>query len=173
VTDLVKPERAERAPRGYMLVPAMIARLLFPVCILIAVHFLLRGHNEPGGGFVAGLIIAIAFLMQYIANGTDWLEDRIRLYPVRWLAIGVLLAVGTGLGALALGYPFLTTHTAHFTIPVTGEVHVPSATLFDLGVFAVVVGAVLLILTALAHQSTRAHRPAVTKPVVRDITEVN
>jgi multicomponent K+:H+ antiporter subunit A len=68
--------------------------------------------------------------------------------------------VVTGLGSIALGYPFLTTHTAHVTMPLIGDVHIPSAMFFDVGVFAVVVGAVLLILTALAHQSTRAHRPA-------------
>jgi multicomponent K+:H+ antiporter subunit A len=79
---------------------------------------------------------------------------------VRWLAIGLLLVGTTGLGAIALGYPFLTTHTAHLTLPLVGEVHIPSAMLFDIGVFTVVVGAVVLILTALAHQSTRAHRPA-------------
>jgi len=66
----------------------------------------------------------------------------------------------TGLGSLLWGYPFLTTHTAHFSLPVLGEIHVASALFFDIGVFAVVVGATLLILTALAHQSVRAHRPA-------------
>ena len=71
---------------------------------------------------------------------------------------GLLLAAITGLGAVVVGYPFLTTHTAHVRLPVLGEVHFPSATFFDLGVFAVVVGATLLILTALVHQSIRAHR---------------
>lgn len=145
--------------RGYMMVPSLIARLLLPVAVVVAVHILLRGHNEPGGGFVAGLVVAIAFLMQYIASGTQWLEARARLYPVRWLALGLLLVAATGVGAIALGFPFLTTHTAHATLPVVGDVHLPSATFFDIGVFAVVVGAILLILTALAHQSTRAHRP--------------
>jgi multicomponent K+:H+ antiporter subunit A len=159
VTDLLKPPLPEDSMRGYMMVPSVIARLLLPVAVVVAVHILLRGHNEPGGGFVAGLVIAIAFLMQYIASGTQWLEARARLYPVRWIAFGLLLVAVTGLGAVMVGYPFLTTHTAHVTVPAVGDVHLPSATFFDLGVFAVVVGAVLLILTALAHQSTRAHRP--------------
>ncbi len=159
-TDLVKPRTASDAARGYLMVPATIARLLLPVSFLVAAHFLLRGHNEPGGGFVAGLIVAIAFLMQYIVSGTRWVEGRARLRPPRWIALGLLLAAATGLGAVALGYPFLTTHTAHVTLPLIGEVHLPSATFFDLGVFAVVVGSTLLILTALAHQSVRAHRPS-------------
>jgi multicomponent K+:H+ antiporter subunit A len=169
VTDLVKPRTAEDAARGYMMVPAVISRLLLPVAFVVAAHFLLRGHNEPGGGFVAGLIVAIAFLTQYIVSGTRWVEARARLHPPRWIATGLLLAAITGLGSIAVGYPFLTTHTAHVTLPWIGEVHLPSATFFDLGVFAVVVGATLLILTALAHQSVRAHRtpPATTSPEVR------
>jgi multicomponent K+:H+ antiporter subunit A len=158
VTDLVKPRTAEDAARGYLMVPSVIARLLLPVSLVVAAHFFLRGHNEPGGGFVAGLVVAIALLCQYVVSGTRWVEARLRLNPPRWIAIGLVLAASTGLGAVALGYPFLTTHTAHVRLPVVGDLHLPSATFFDLGVFAVVVGATLLILSALAHQSTRAHR---------------
>jgi multicomponent K+:H+ antiporter subunit A len=158
-TDLVKPRTHEDAPRGYLMVPAVIARLLLPVAFVVAAHLFLRGHDEPGGGFVAGLVVAIAFLTQYIVSGTRWVEGRARLRPPLWIATGLLAAAITGLGAVVAGYPFLTTHTAHVTLPLFGEVHLPSATFFDLGVFAVVVGATLLILTALAHQSIRAHRP--------------
>jgi multicomponent K+:H+ antiporter subunit A len=159
VTDLVKTRTADEAARGYMLVPAVIARLVLPVSLVVAAHIFLRGHNAPGGGFVAGLVIAIAFLVQYIASGTEWVEGRTNLHPVRWLSLGLLLVATTGLGAIVFGYPLLTTHTAHITLPIIGDVHFPSATFFDLGVFSVVVGAILLILTALSHQSTRAHRP--------------
>jgi multicomponent K+:H+ antiporter subunit A len=172
VTDLVKPRTAEDAARGYMMVPAVISRLLLPVAFVVAAHFLLRGHNEPGGGFVAGLIVAIAFLTQYIVSGTRWVEARASLYPPRWVAFGLLLATITGLGAVAVGYPFLTTHTAHVTLPWLGDVHLPSATFFDLGVFAVVVGSTLLILTALAHQSVRAHRAAAPSATVTTRPEV-
>ena len=158
VTDLQKPRTADDGARGYMMVPGVIAHLLLPVSLVVAAHLFLRGHNEPGGGFVAGLVVAIAILMQYIVSGTRWVEDNTNVRPARWLALGLTIAALTGLGAIALGYPFLTTHTVHFSLPLVGEVHVPSATFFDLGVFSVVVGATLLILTALAHQSIRAHR---------------
>jgi multicomponent K+:H+ antiporter subunit A len=158
VTDLVKPRAAKDEARGYMMVPAMIARLLLPIALVVAIHFLMRGHNQPGGGFVAGLIVAIAFLMQYLVAGTRWVEARTTIRPLRWIGAGLLLATVTGLGSVAFGYPFLTTHTAHFELPLIGEIHVPSAMFFDIGVFSVVIGATLLILTALAHQSIRAHR---------------
>ncbi len=158
VTDLVKTRSADDAPRGYMMVPSIIARLLLPVSVVVAAHFLFRGHNQPGGGFVAGLVVAIALLTQYMVAGTRWTERRAHLNPPRWIAVGLLLAAVTGLGAIAFGYPFLTTHTVHATLPLVGDVHLPSATFFDIGVFCVVIGATLLILTALAHQSLRAHR---------------
>jgi multicomponent K+:H+ antiporter subunit A len=80
------------------------------------------------------------------------------LRPQRWIATGLLIATATGLGAFALGYPFLTTHTAHVHLPLVGDFHVASALFYDIGVFALVVGATLLILTALGHQSVRGHR---------------
>ena len=142
----------------YLEVPAVLVRLLLPVAGLLAFHLFMRGHNEPGGGFVAGLVVAIAFIAQYMVSGTRWVEDRMRLVPPRWIAFGLSVALATGLGSLALGYPFLTTHTAHLDLPLLGEIHVASALFYDIGVFTLVVGATLLILTALGHQSVRGHR---------------
>jgi multicomponent K+:H+ antiporter subunit A len=144
--------------QDYLVVPAVLVRLLLPLSFVMAFHLYLRGHNEPGGGFAAGLVVAIAFIAQYMVSGTRWVEARLNLKPKRWIAVGMLLALGTGLGSWALGYPFLTTHTAHVTLPLLGEIHLPSAAVFDAGVFAVVVGSTVLMLTALAHQSLRARR---------------
>jgi multicomponent K+:H+ antiporter subunit A len=144
--------------RGYLLVPAILVRLMLPISLVVAFHLLLRGHNLPGGGFVAGLTVTIAFLAQYLVGGTQWVESRLRIDPPAWAAAGLVLAVVTGLASLALGYPLLTTHTAHVTLPVLGELHLPTAAIFDLGVFSVVLGASMLLLTALGHQSLRARR---------------
>ena len=157
-TDLINPRTAEDTAVGYLMVPAVLARAMLPVTALFALHLFLRGHNEPGGGFVAGLIVSIGFLTQYMVAGTQWVEAHINLYLRRWIAVGLVVVIATGLGSLFFGYPFLTTHTAHFNWPVFGEVHIASALFFDIGVFAVVVGATLLILTALAHQSVRRQR---------------
>ena len=157
-SDLINPRTAHDTALGYMLVPAVLVRLLLPVAVVIAMHLLMRGHNQPGGGFVAGLVVAIAFIAQYIVAGTHWVEAHLQLKVVRWVAAGLLTALVAGLGSLLAGYPLLTSHTAHLRLPVLGEIHVASAMAFDLGVFAVVVGATLLILTALAHQSVRGHR---------------
>ena len=160
-SDLVKADEiaADDDPaQGYLVVPAVLVRLILPVALVVAVHLFMRGHNLPGGGFVAGLTAAIAFIAQYMVGGTQWVESRFHLRPPRWIAAGLLLALFTGLGALAFGYPFLTTHTAHVKLPVFGELHLPSAFVFDLGVFCVVLGSTLLMLTALAHLSLRARR---------------
>ena len=157
-TDLLNPRHASDTAIGYLMVPAVLARLLLPFIALVAIYLFLRGHNQPGGGFVAGLVFAVALVLQYMVSGTTWVEAHLRLHPRRWVASGLLLALATGLGAIALGYPFLTSHTAVWQLPLIGELHFASATFFDLGVFVLVVGATLLILTAIAHQSVRSHR---------------
>lgn len=146
------------ARRGYLVLPAIYFRALMPVLVLLAMYFLYRGHNLPGGGFVAGLILTVALMLQYMVSGTLWIEAKLRIRPHQWLGTGLLLALLTGLGAWLFGYPFLTSHTAVVTVPLLGELHLPSAFLFDIGVFALVVGASSLLLIALAHQSLRSQR---------------
>jgi multicomponent K+:H+ antiporter subunit A len=160
VDPAVRQAPAEQANSGYLSVAGVYLRFLLPFILVVAAYFFMRGHNLPGGGFVAGLIVAVGIILQYMLAGTVWVEARITLRPHRWIAYGLLLACATGLGALAFGYPFLTSHTWHLHLPLLGEVHVPSAFFFDLGVFAAVVGTTLLILVALAHQSLRSHRQA-------------
>ena len=157
-TDLINPRHAADTAVGYLMVPAVLVRLLLPFATLVAVYLFLRGHNEPGGGFVAGLVFSVALLLQYIISGTHWVEAHMPLFPRRWIGMGLLFAMLTGLASLAVGYPFMSSHTFHFSLPWVGEIHLASATFFDIGVFTLVVGSTLLILTAIAHQSVRGHR---------------
>lgn len=142
----------------YLAVPSVIMHGLFPVIIVLAVHLFLRGHDFPGGGFAAGITLAIAFLLQYLASGTRWVEDRLRILPLRWIGLGLLFAAATGMGAWFFGYPFLTSFFRYAEIPHIGKMPIASALLFDFGVFLLVVGATVLVLIALAHQSIRKHR---------------
>ena len=160
VTDLVNPRQASDTALGFMMVPAVLVRLLLPIAVVVSFYLFMRGHNQPGGGFVAGLVMSVAFILQYMVAGTQWVEAQMSLRPLRWMGTGLLFATITGLGAMAVGYPFLTTHTWHFELPVLGDIHIASALFFDIGVYAVVVGSTLLILTAIAHQSVRGHKTA-------------
>jgi multicomponent K+:H+ antiporter subunit A len=157
--DEERPERsAGDTVRDYLLVPSVIMQWMFPVIITFSVYLFMRGHDLPGGGFSAGLTLSIAFLLQYLAGGTRWAEDRIRILPLRWMGAGLLTAVLTGAGAWLLGYPFLTSHSRYLELPLIGKVPAATALLFDLGVFSLVVGSTVLILVALAHQSLRINR---------------
>jgi multicomponent K+:H+ antiporter subunit A len=157
-TDLVSPRSARGGGPGYLVVPQTLAPVVLSIAGIIATFFFLRGHNAPGGGFVAGLVMAIGLLLQYIVFGADWVEDRVRLAPRSLIGVGLLLVLGTSAGSLVVGYPLLTSHVFHVEIPLVGDVHVGSTMFFDLGVFCEVLGSTLLIITSLAHQSIRAHR---------------
>ncbi|MBA4141739.1 MAG: monovalent cation/H+ antiporter subunit A [Nitrosospira sp.] len=147
-------------PAGAMMLPAVLVQLLLPVAGMVSVFFLLRGHNEPGGGFVGGLVMATAIILQYLVGGTAWAESRTRIYPQYWIGFGLLCAAGAGLSAWVVSRPFLSALAWHGTLPVIGELHLSTVLLFDLGVYFLVIGATVLILVALAHQSVRAHRKA-------------
>ena len=165
-TDLVNPRQASDTALGFMMVPAVLVRLLLPIALVVSFYLFMRGHNQPGGGFVAGLVMSVAFILQYMVAGTQWVEAQMSLRPMRWMGFGLFSATLTGLGALFAGYPFLTTHTWHFNLPLLGDIHVASALFFDVGVYAMVVGSTLLMLTALGHQSVRAHKPSNQAKVV-------
>ncbi|MCG6966648.1 MAG: monovalent cation/H+ antiporter subunit A [Chromatiaceae bacterium] len=139
---------------------AAFSRLLLPLALLVAIFVLLRGHNLPGGGFIAGLITAVALITQYLANGIAWTRLRMspKLHPL--IGIGLLIATATGLASWVFGYPFLTSTFSHVHWPLVGEFELASAMLFDLGVYLVVVGVTLAILLGLGrlHDINRPRR---------------
>lgn len=148
-----------------LLVPRVIMEWLFPVILVLAAYLLIRGHDLPGGGFAAGVTMSIALILQYMAMGTRKVEARLRVRPLNWIGLGLLLAVATGAGAMLLGYPFLTSWFRYADIAVIGKVPLATALLFDIGVFMLVVGTTALIMIALGHQSIRApSRPVPANP---------
>ena len=144
-----RPWAADRHP----LIMEVIARPLLPLALLVSVYIFLRGHNLPGGGFIAGLVTAVALILQYLASGIQWTQARLRLdyHPI--IAFGVLIAVLTGLGSWIFGRPFLTSAFDYFYLPVIGKFELATALLFDLGVYLTVVGATMLILVNLGRLS--------------------
>lgn len=152
------PDPHDPVPKGVMLVPAIIGRLLLPMAGVVSVFFLLRGHNEPGGGFVGGLVMATGFIVQYLVNGTLWVESRLRIHPQYWIAGGLLCAAGAGCLAWFVSLPFMSAIVWEPKLPLLGKLHLSSVLLFDLGVYLLVVGTTTLMLIALAHQSMRSHR---------------
>jgi multicomponent K+:H+ antiporter subunit A len=155
VHDEVQVGRERTALADQLAIPGLLILLVAPLITLFALHLFLRGHDLPGGGFVAGITVTMALIVLYMAAGARRVEARLKVAPVRWIGAGLLLAIATGLAAVVLGEPFLTSHHGHWTLPVLGNVPFNSALLFDLGVFAVVSGASALILVVLAHQSLR------------------
>lgn len=141
------------AGQGHPLMLALIARLLMPFAVLISLYFYLRGHNQPGGGFIAGLVLSIALVLQFVANGQEWVGQRMRTDFRGWIGWGLLIAGLTGVGSWFFAAPFLTSTYDYPVWPVVGAVPLASAALFDLGVFLAVVGATVVALVAIARLS--------------------
>jgi multicomponent K+:H+ antiporter subunit A len=133
-----------------------VTRALLPLALLVGVFIFLRGHNMPGGGFIAGLVVGIAFLMQYMASGFGWAQSRLRLDYHALIGAGVLIAGLTGAGAWAWDLPFLTSHFGYVTIPPLEKFELATAALFDLGVFLTVLGAVQLAIASIARLAIRS-----------------
>ncbi len=126
---------------------------ILPLALVVSLYIFLRGHNLPGGGFIAGLITSLALVIQYIALGQDRAEQLIgaksgRLYEV-WIGIGLTIAGLTGIAAWLWGRPFLTSAHIYVSPPILGEMHLASAALFDTGVYITVVGATMLMISVL------------------------
>jgi len=131
-----------------------VSQSLLPLALLVSFYIFLRGHNVPGGGFIAGLITAVAIIQQYIAHGVLWIKPRINV-DYQWvIASGILIATATGLGSWIFDRPFLTSWFDYVHLPWIGEFELASAMLFDVGVYLTVVGAVLLILANLGKLTT-------------------
>ena len=137
------PHRREAGDR-HPLMLVVVTRALLPLALTVGVYILLRGHNMPGGGFIAGLIIGVALIMQYMASGYAWADKQMRVDYHALIGLGVLMAGVTGVGAWYGDLPFLTSYGDYFHLPLVGEVELATAAAFDLGVFLTVVGVVML-----------------------------
>jgi len=130
--------------------------LVFDVALVLSVYLLFAGHNQPGGGFVGGLVAAAAISLRYIAGGLDDILVVGRVRPWTFLSAGLALAAGSALWPLAAGGPPLDQRAAEWSAPLLGEVKFTTATVFDTGVYLIVVGLVLMIFEGLGGEEGRA-----------------
>lgn len=130
----------------------MAAQILKPILLVFSVFVLMRGHNAPGGGFVGGLVAACAFVLQMIAFDSAAARRHLRLEPYLFLGMGLWFALTSGLISLFQGKPFLTGLWAEVHLPVIGVLKLGTPVLFDLGVYCVVLGAVLFIFLPLKDE---------------------
>lgn len=126
------------------------ALILLPLQLLLAIFLLLRGHNEPGGGFIAGLVAAGAFVLYLFAHGVVSTRKLIKMDPRDLLSLGLILAVASVFPALFVGEPLMTGLWWSFMIGTT-EIKLSTVTLFDFGVFFAVMGTILTLVVPLAE----------------------
>jgi len=141
------PEQIMPGPPIKLPVPADLAQIMFPLTLTVSIFMFLRGHNSPGGGFIAGLILAVPLLIQYVIQGTASVESRFGFDYVRCIGVGLLIAVASGSASMLFGVPFLTSGHLDLHLPVIGDVPLASAIGFDTGVYLVVFGGAMLMLS--------------------------
>lgn len=141
------PEKVMPGPPIQLPVPADLTQIMFPLTLTVSVFLFLRGHNAPGGGFIAGLVLAVPLLMQYVIQGTASVESRFGFDYVRCIGAGLAVALLSGAASMLFGVPFLTSGHIEPTLPLVGTLELASAMGFDTGVYLVVFGSVMLMLS--------------------------
>ena len=143
------PERVMPGGPIKLPVPADLAQIMFPLTLTVSLFLFLRGHNAPGGGFIAGLVLAVPLLMQYVIQGSASVESRFGLDYIRLVGVGLMLALASGAASMLFGVPFLTSGHTTLALPLIGRIELASALGFDTGVYLVVFGSAMLMLSML------------------------
>ena len=141
----------ERAQNRSLMVD-VATRILFPSMIALSLYFFFAGHNAPGGGFAGGLVAALAFTLRYVAGGRAELEEALPVDAGRILGTGLILSAAAAIWPMFLGHPPLTSWYDSVDLPLIGNMSLPSALLFDAGVYLIVVGLMMHILSSLGGQ---------------------
>ncbi len=126
------------------------SKYLLPLLLIFSFFLLLRGHNEPGGGFVGGLVAAAAYALYFIGNGVDEAEKLLKVEPIKLIATGLLIALISTVPALFVGEDFMTGIWLKKNFPVIGKIGTPL--IFDVGVYLLVLGIALKIIFSLAEE---------------------
>ncbi|MBT8379399.1 MAG: Na+/H+ antiporter subunit B [Ignavibacteria bacterium] len=137
----------------FSIILSTASRYLLPLMLIFSFFLFLRGHNEPGGGFVGGLVAAAAYALYLIANGIEEAKLLLRAEPIKLIALGLFFAIVSTFLSLMTGQDFMTGIWAKNEFPVIGKVGTPL--LFDLGVYFLVLGIVLKIIFSLAEEDNK------------------
>ncbi len=138
--------------RMHSLILRTAGHFLLPLLILFSLWLLLRGHNEPGGGFIGGLVAAAAIALYLFTMDLQAARKALWVDPRNLIGIGLTLAVLSAIpGAVLHGQPFFTSQWWPMTLPLLGEVKLSTPLIFDIGVYLVVIGSVLTIVLFLAE----------------------
>ncbi len=151
----LKPDEVMPGPPVQLPMPADLTQLLFPLALTVSIYLFLRGHNAPGGGFIAGLTIAVPVLIKYVLQGARAVEATFGFDYLRGIGLGLIIAAIGGLGSLVFGLPFLTSGHVDLDLPVIGHLPLASALVFDTGVYVVVFAGALLILSTMGTVKRR------------------
>ncbi|WP_043958209.1 hydrogen gas-evolving membrane-bound hydrogenase subunit E, partial [Lysobacter sp. A03] len=141
------PEKKMPGPPIPLPVPADLAQIIFPLTLVVSIFLFLRGHNAPGGGFIAGLTLAVPLLVQYVIQGAKSVESRFGFDYIRLIGAGLTVAVVSGAASMLFGVPFLTSGHHDLVLPWLGTIGLASAAAFDVGVYLVVFGGTMLMLS--------------------------
>jgi multicomponent Na+:H+ antiporter subunit B len=134
------------------LILSTASRLLLPLFLLFSIFILLRGHNEPGGGFVGGLIAAAAFALHAIAYDVEKTRTLLAINPRSFIVLGLLLAMSSAMISLFIGEPFFTGQWVKISFWPIGELDLGTPLFFDIGVYLTVIGVTLTIILSLAEE---------------------
>lgn len=130
----------------------VLVDLVVRTALVFALFLLFSGHNAPGGGFIAGLVAGISIVLRYVAGGHDAVRSFVPVRPEALLGVGLSIAVLTGLGGWVWGGAFLESAKVEVDVPVLGTLKATSALPFDIGVFIIVVGVAMAMISALGQE---------------------
>ncbi|ADC50692.1 Mrp complex subunit B, sodium/proton antiporter subunit [Alkalihalophilus pseudofirmus OF4] len=128
-----------------------LTRVVTFIILAFSVYLFFAGHNNPGGGFIGGLMTASALLLMYLGFDMRSIKKAIPFDFTKMIAFGLLIAIFTGFGGLLVGDPYLTQYFEYYQIPILGETELTTALPFDLGIYLVVIGIALTIILTIAE----------------------
>jgi multicomponent Na+:H+ antiporter subunit B len=128
-----------------------LTRVVTFIILAFSVYLFFAGHNNPGGGFIGGLMTACALLLMYLGFDMKSMKKALPFNYTTIIAVGLLISIATGVSSMLFGYPFLTQFFEYYQLPILGETELTTALPFDLGIYLVVVAIALIIILTIAE----------------------